>query len=120
MSSPSRTAADAAGFGGKPVSPPMLATDWRAVVSNTLRGFFTLRLSTGIVLREVSYHEQGDKGWVGLPGKPQLDDTGKHRTDPATGKKAYIPVVEIPDKDRRENFQRQALAAVDRMLEGGR
>jgi hypothetical protein len=53
-----------------------------------------------------------------LPGKPLLDQDGRHRVDSA-GKKHYVPVVEIPNRAIRERFQAAALAAVDRLLAKG-
>jgi hypothetical protein len=106
-----RTAAEAVGCGGKP-QRLIVASDWRSVERNTLRGFFSLKLPSGLVLRECSLHEQGEKRWVGLPGKPQLDEDGRQRIG-ADGKKLYTPIVEL-SRERREAFQVAALAAVDR------
>jgi hypothetical protein len=107
---------EAASF-GPPPSPSITASDWRPMVRNTLRGFVTLTLRpSGLVLRECAAHEQGERRWIGLPGKPQLDQDGRHRIDPATGKKLYTPVVEILGKEERDRFQRLALAAVHRLL----
>jgi hypothetical protein len=83
-----------------------------------LQGFLTLRTPSGIVLHECTYHRQGDKRWIGLPGRPQLDQDGRHRVDPATGKKALTALVEITGKEARERFMSGALAAIDRMLGG--
>jgi hypothetical protein len=66
----------------------------------------------------VHRHPDGRK-WTGLPSKPQLDQEGRHRTDPATGKKAYANIVEIPDKDARARFQKAALEAVRLPLDQG-
>jgi hypothetical protein len=96
-----------------------VASDWVPRESNTLRGFCSLRLASGLVLRDVSVHQQGNRRWVGLPGKPQLDTEGRQRVDPSTGKKLYAPCVEIPDKPTRDRFQAAALAAVDRLLASG-
>src|SRR5271155_3524726 len=85
-----RGAATAVGFGGQP--KPTAAA---------------------IVLRDCSLHESGDSRWVGLPGKPQADQDGHHRVDPTTGKRLYVPVVEIPDKATREKFQAAGLAEID-------
>lgn len=97
------------------------ASDWRAIERNTLRGFLVLRLApSGLVLRDCSLHEKDGKRWIGLPSKPQLDDEGRQRTAPATGKRLYAPIVEIAGKAEREAFQIAALAAADRLLgEGG-
>jgi hypothetical protein len=93
------------------------ASDWRAVVKNSLQGFCVLTLSpSGLVLRDCSVHERPDgKRWVGLPAKPQLDSEGRHRKDPASGKPLWLPLVEIKGKAERERFQRAALAAVDEL-----
>jgi hypothetical protein len=79
------------------------------------RGFFNLRLASGICINDLTLHERGDRRWVGLPGKPQIDAEGRQRIG-ENGKKLYTPVVEIPDRATRNNFTEQALAAVDRML----
>jgi hypothetical protein len=82
-----------------------------------LRGFVDLTLSPPrITLKECSVHEQNGRRWIGLPGRPQIDLDGRHRVDSVTGKKLYMPTVEIPDRDARERFQEAALAAVDRLL----
>jgi hypothetical protein len=95
-----------------------VASDWRARNRNTLKGFLTLTLPSGLALRECSYHEQGTKRWVGLPGRPQLDPDGRHRIDPATGKKSYVAIVEVVGKEARERFQKAAVAAIDRLRAG--
>jgi hypothetical protein len=97
----------------------MRAFDWRSHTANTLQGFFNLELPSGMVIHDLTLHEQGNRRWVGLPGKPQLDEDGQHRKDPATGKKLYAPVIEIRSRARRGSFTREALAAVDRMLRIG-
>jgi putative DNA primase/helicase len=52
-------------------------------------------------LNDFTLHELGDKRWVGLPGKPQLDHEGRQRKDPATGKGLY----EVPSRAVRGRFQ---------------
>ena len=64
-------------------------------------------------------HERDGRRWIGLPGKPQIDQDGSVRKDPATGKRLYTPCVEIPAREVRDNFTEQALDAVDRMLRTG-
>lgn len=99
-----------------------IASDWRKVSRNSLQGFFSLTLPSGVTLRECSLHERNGKRWVGLPARPQTNKDGSRRIDPKTGKSAWSPLVEIRDRAIRERFQTAALAAVDRLLasEGSR
>jgi hypothetical protein len=97
----------------------MRASGWRPHASGTLQGFFNLRLPSGLVLNDFTLHQKGERRWVGLPGKPQIDAEDRVRRDPTTGKRLYTPAVEIPAREVRDKFQEQALAAVDRMLRTG-
>jgi hypothetical protein len=93
------------------------ATDWRPLERNTLRGFVTLELPSGLILRECTYHRTTSGAeWIGLPGRAQIDREGKQRKDPATGKSLYTPIVELKGKAERERFQAAALAAVHELL----
>jgi hypothetical protein len=93
----------------------MRASGWRSVLSGSLQGFFDLQLPSGLVLNGCMLHERDGNRWVGLPGKAQIED-GRQRLDPKTGRPAYTPVVEIPDRAVRDKFTEQALAALDRLL----
>jgi hypothetical protein len=83
-----------------------------AVEKGALRGFADIALS-GPLLHDCALMESSGKRWLGLPGKPQLNPDRTVRTDPATGKTVYVPVVTIPDRARRELFSRTAVAAID-------
>jgi hypothetical protein len=93
----------------------MVASSWHEVTKGTLQGFFDLRLSSGLRLHGCSLHAKGPSRWIGFPGVPQLDETGRVKFG-ADGKRIYTPAVSIPSSERREAFQAQALAAVDRLL----
>jgi hypothetical protein len=100
-----------------PRAAPIVATDWRAAENrSSVRGFVTLRLPSGLVLRDCTFHQQGERRWIGLPGKPQIDAEGRHRIAPTTGKRLYLPVIEIPDWRARARFQEEALLAIARLL----
>jgi DNA-binding cell septation regulator SpoVG len=94
---------------------------WRRVEStSSLRGFFTLRLPSGLVIHDLSLHEREGSRWVQLPGKPLIGRDGRQLTTPKTGRLAWDVVVEIPDSKTRAKFQDEALRAIDRLLgEGG-
>jgi hypothetical protein len=92
----------------------MRATDWRPLQRGTLQGFVTLNLPSGLVIRDCTLHMSGEKRWVGLPGKPQIDASGATRKG-ENGKVLYTPVVDIVPS-ARERFQAEALRAVDRLI----
>jgi hypothetical protein len=98
----------------------MQAFGWKPLQRGTLQGFVGLNLPSGLTLRDCTVHQQGDKRWVGLPTKPQLDKDGNLRRE-SDGKLLYTVVVEVASS-RRAAFQAQALAAVDQLLakQGGR
>jgi hypothetical protein len=95
------------------------ASNWVPRETQTLRGFFSLTLETGgIIIHDCTLHRHANGSeWIGLPGKPQIDETGRVRIDPATGKRAYTPVVELADKDARSRFQKAAIEAVKLLLD---
>ena len=96
------------------------ARDWRPVARNTLKGFCTLGLSpSGFVFRDCSVHAKGDKRWISLPARPQIDGDGQLRRDPATGKVLYAQVIDIAGREQRDRFQVAALTAIDEMLGKG-
>jgi hypothetical protein len=97
----------------------MIASNWRAREQNTLLGHFDLLEPSGQKLHDCALHQKGASRWISLPSRPVLESDGKVRMG-ADGKRVYVPSVSIPDAARREAFQAQALAAIDRLLgEGG-
>lgn len=92
------------------------ALNWRPHEQNTLRAFVDLRLLSGLTLRDCTYHSRGEARWVGFAARPQLDHEGRILRAPRTGKPSYSAVVTIDDREARERFQREALAAIDELL----
>jgi hypothetical protein len=92
----------------------MRATDWRPLQRGSLQGFVTLHLPSGLVIRDCTLHQSGEKRWVGLPGKPQIDASGATRRNDS-GKVLYTPVIDIVPS-ARERFQTEALRAVDCLI----
>jgi hypothetical protein len=108
--SQTRCRAEAVAWGARPPFPK--ATDWRPITKDTRRGFFTLRLVSGLTIQECVLHEKAARRWIALPGRAQIDPDGKQRN----GQAVYVTILEITNRDCREAFQQQALAAVDRLL----
>jgi hypothetical protein len=80
-----------------------VALNPRPFVKNTLRGFFDLRLPSGIIVKGCTVHVKGSHAWVGLPGRSYKD---------ASGIETWANIIEFADKDCSRRFQAIALAAV--------
>jgi hypothetical protein len=94
----------------------IVAIEWRKTVSGTLRAFFTISMTPpGLVLKDCSYHEHGGKRWVCLPVKPLLD-SGRTSAHPSgDGRRIIASVAQIATRSARDQFQRDALAAIDKL-----
>lgn len=96
------------------VAPPagpqqFIASDWKPFEKNTLRGFCTITLPSGLVIKDCSYHRYEDgRRWVSMPGKPY---TGKN------GAVTYTNILDFTSKEAKAKFQQMALEAVDGLLQ---
>ena len=86
-----------------------LVTSWKAVEKNTLRGFVSFTLPSGLVVHNCSLHEKNGIRWIGLPSRRYAKDDGTV---------SYAPVVEFAHSEARERFRTTALSAVDRFMRG--
>jgi hypothetical protein len=96
------------------MSKPFQVTNWRPFQKNTLQGFFSLTLPSGMTINDCTFHVKkfpdstlNEAKWIGLPGKPYT------KPDKST---SWTPVVEISDRDIRDHFQATAVAAVEEYL----
>jgi hypothetical protein len=85
----------------------MKILDFRKFEKNTLRGFFSAELPSGLCVRDLTYHVKNDSRWIGYPSKPYQDSEGKTQ---------YQNQIWFEDKDRHYKFQNQLLAALDEYL----
>jgi len=81
----------------------MKVLDFRPVDKNTLKGFFTLELPSGLLIHDMCLHEKNSKRWVSFPARPYTAKDGTEK---------WARIVDIPDRDRWGQFNRQALDAV--------
>jgi hypothetical protein len=87
-------------------------TKFTSLERGALKGFADLALDSGMIIHDALVMESHGKRWVNLPAKPQLDADKRAKVG-EDGKIAYMPVVSIPDRDRREVFSNSALNAID-------
>jgi len=85
----------------------MFVSNWKAHEKNTLQGFLSLTLPSGMVIHNCTFHRQGEARWIGLPSRQYAKDGGSI---------AYAPLIEFATKDAWERFKAAALEAVERFM----
>jgi hypothetical protein len=100
---PEVNAAIALGYGDRPAPRRLRLISWRLHRKGALRGFACVELSIGLQIVDCPVLHSNGRTWVGLPGKPQIDSTGRQRTD-ANGKALYTAVLQWKDQAVRDRF----------------
>ena len=54
----------------------LVISDWKPHSKNTLQGFFTATLPSGLVLQSLVLHEGGDARWIAFPAREWTDPQG--------------------------------------------
>jgi hypothetical protein len=86
--------------------------------SSTLKGFADLHIGLWhLRIFGCACHAKGDKRWVQLPARPQLDKEGHAVRDDA-GKVRYYPAISFDDDETRRRFSDAAIAALDSYTNG--
>ena len=83
-------------------------SNWKAPEKNTLRGFFSLTLPSGIVIHNCTLHQRKQSQSIGLPARP-------YKT--VDGNSAYTSLIEFATTDKR-SIPDAAVSAISRFLEG--
>src|SRR5215469_10457109 len=86
-------------------------SNWKGYTKNTLQAFLSLTLPSGMTLHGCSYHRKNESRWIGVPSQ---------KFTKADSSVSYTPIIEFAYDDAHRRFQEQAVAAVDRYLEGQR
>jgi hypothetical protein len=81
--------------------------DWQPRIRNTLRGFFSAMLPSGMIVHHLALHEKGESRWIGLPAREWTDK----------GVKQYAKLIEFRDRATADRFRDTVLAALDEHLE---
>lgn len=84
-------------------------SDWKPLSKNTLRGFFSATLPSGMVLHNLMLHQKGAIRWVGFPAREWTNNQGE---------KQYAKLIEFTDRGTADRFRDSVLDALDRHLGG--
>lgn len=93
--------------------PGITLVEWKLLARNTLRGFATVALPSGLTIRDVAVHTSNGKSWASLPSKPILGFDGVAQRDQNTGKIRYTPLLEWPDRATSDRFSTAVIDAVE-------
>jgi hypothetical protein len=84
----------------------LTVVEWRACQKGeSLRGFLSLELANGMILRGCTWHQRGDgASWLGLPTRPYSKPDGTS---------GWSKIVDFVDKESYRQFQKAAREAVE-------
>jgi hypothetical protein len=86
----------------------IVISGWKPHSKNTLAGFFTATLASGLVLHDLMLHEKGESRWIAFPAREWTNEQGV---------KQYARFIEFRDRVTADKFRDAVLAALDRHLE---
>ncbi|HTF71407.1 MAG TPA: hypothetical protein VK638_52940 [Edaphobacter sp.] len=90
-----------------------VASDWKPRTSNTLLGYFTVTMPSGMVVHQLSLHKNETSRWVGMPARDYK----------AGAETKWVRIIDFDSKESSRIFQTLALQAIDELLQaagGGR
>jgi len=79
--------------------------NWTPQTKNTLRGFCTLRLPSGMIIERVMLHEKGDNRWISFPGREYTDEQGQ---------KQFAGFIRFDNRAIADRFRDLVLDSLDR------
>jgi hypothetical protein len=87
----------------------MEIVSWREMKKGeSLQGFFSLALPSGLRLIDLTYHKRKDGArWVGMPARAYQKSAGST---------SWVAMIDFADNDARTRFTKQALQALDTYL----
>ena len=85
----------------------MKILNFRKYERNTLRGFIQVELPSGMIVKDITWHQRDDREWLGLPARQYEKEDGSM---------GYANQVDFVDKTTYWNFVDQVLTALKRYL----
>ena len=80
----------------------MILREFRALSKNSLRGFATVELPSGLVIKDISMHTSNGKSWASLPAKPHIAKDGSPVMK--DGKAQYLSILQWKNRDLADGF----------------
>lgn len=87
----------------------MKLRNWRAVSRNSLLGFAEIELSNGLIILDISVHQNSGRYWAAMPAVPQLEN-GKHKI--VDGKGQWKRVIYWNSRELSDKFSQAVVALI--------
>jgi DNA-binding cell septation regulator SpoVG len=95
---------DAKAAGANRGDRAFLVIDWKPFEKNTLKGFVSLTLPSGLTIHNITVHQKGDARWVSMPSRAYKKPDGSE---------TWQPIIEFATKEAQKRFRDATLAALD-------
>ena len=86
-------------------------SDFKPVVSGSLRGFSQVGLPSGTIMHGCGIFEKDGRWWASPPAKPALSKDGTVQRD-SNGKKRYEPAVSFVDRATEQRWSAAIIEAL--------
>jgi hypothetical protein len=86
--------------------------EWRPLVKNSLRGFASVELPSGLTIADISVHVSHGKRWASLPARPQITSDGTVRRGD-DGRIAYSSILKWRSRELQDGFSAAVVRAVE-------
>jgi hypothetical protein len=80
----------------------MILREFRPLSKNSLRGFATVELPSGLIVKDISLHTSNGKSWASLPAKPHIAKDGSPVMK--DGKAQYLSILQWKDRALADRF----------------
>jgi hypothetical protein len=99
------------------MSTSIVISNWKPVQKNSLLGFFSAQMPSGMIMNEISVHSSNGKLWASPPSKPMVGRDGIALKD-ENGKVKYSPLIAFSDKSVRDKWSDAVVRALQAAVPG--
>jgi hypothetical protein len=90
----------------------LIVKSFSPIRKNTLRGFATVQLPSGMIVADIGIHTDSGRVWASPPSKAMLNRDGATIRDDA-GKVRYSPIITFASKELRDRFSAAIVDAIE-------
>jgi hypothetical protein len=80
----------------------MVLREWRPARKNTLIGFCSIELPSGLQIDDIAVHLRNGRAWVSFPARPLLDADGQQVV--RDGRPQYVSTIRWRNRDLADRF----------------